>query len=118
MIANPDFRTAKIMYCVFFDGRGPVNQILVTKGRTVTGNFYTNNCLLEVENHMTRRRPKTGAKGLRLLHDNARPHKKTAFNNRVLPDVLKTIDDGFLKINDYVCRLRIYTKIVYFPPHP
>ena len=40
MIANQDFRTAKIMYCIFFDRRGPVAQILVPKGRTVTGNFY------------------------------------------------------------------------------
>ena len=78
MIAKPDFRTAKIMYSIFFDGRGPVAQILVPKGRTVTGNFYTNSCLLEVEHHLTRRRPKTGAKDLRLLHDNARPCTKQA----------------------------------------
>ena len=35
MIANPDFRTAKIMYCIFFDGRGPVAQIHVPKGKHV-----------------------------------------------------------------------------------
>ena len=75
MIAKRDFRSAKIMYCIFFNGRGPVAQILVPKGKTVTGNFYTNNCLLDVENHLTRRIPKTEAKGIRLLHDNARPHK-------------------------------------------
>ena len=75
MIAKPNIRTAKIMYCIFIYGRRPVAQILVPKGRTVTGNFYTNNFLLEVEHHLTWRRPKTGAKGLRLLHDNARPHK-------------------------------------------
>ena len=73
MIAKPDSRTAKIMYCIFFGGR--VAQILVPKGRTVTDNFYTNNCPFEVEHQLTRRRPKTGPKGLRLLHDNARPHK-------------------------------------------
>ena len=64
MIANPDFRTAKIMYCILFDGSGPVAQILAHKGRTVTGNFYINNCILEAEHHLTRRRPNTGAKDL------------------------------------------------------
>ena len=83
MIAKPDFRTAKIMYSIFFDGRGPVAQILVPKGRTVTGNFYTNSCLLEVEHHLTRRRPKTGAKDLRLLHDNARPHKTKQVQEKI-----------------------------------
>ena len=67
MIAKPDFRTAKIMYCIFFDGRGPVAQILVPKGRTVTGDFYTNSCLLEVEHHLTRRRPIDWSKGPKII---------------------------------------------------
>ena len=77
MIANPDFRTAKIMHCIFFDGHGPV-----PKGRTVIGNLYTNNWLLEVD-HLTRRRPKTGAKGLRLLYDKARPHKTKQVQEKI-----------------------------------
>ena len=34
-----------------------------------------NECLSEVEKFYHNRRPKTGTRGLRLLHDNARPHK-------------------------------------------
>ena len=49
MIAKPVFRSAKRMFYIFFDERGPLPQILVPKGRTVTGNFYTDNCLLQVE---------------------------------------------------------------------
>ena len=53
------------------------------KGKTVTGDFYTNSCLLEVEHHLTRRRPKAGAKGIRLLHDNARPHKTMQVQEKI-----------------------------------
>ena len=75
MIAKSDSRTAKIMYCIFFEGSGPVAQILVLKGRKVKGNFNANNFLIEVEHHLTKGRPKTGAEDLRLLHDYARPPK-------------------------------------------
>ena len=51
--------------------------------QTVTGNFYTKNCLFEVEHHLTMRRSKTGAKGLRLLHDNARPHKTKQVQEKI-----------------------------------
>ena len=53
------------------------------KGKTVTCDFYTNSCLLEVEHHLTRRRPKAGAKGIRLLHDNARPHKTMQVQEKI-----------------------------------
>ena len=75
MIPRPDFRSSKVMYCIFFDGYGPVAQIIVPKGQTITGNFYTSQCLREFEQILFKRRPSTGAKGLKLLHDNARPHK-------------------------------------------
>ena len=35
-----DFRAPKVLYCIFFDGLGPVAQILVPKGHTLTGQFY------------------------------------------------------------------------------
>ena len=59
------------MYFIFFDGYGKVAQIIVPKGQTITGNFYTNQCLREVEQP----RPSTRTKWLKLLHNNARPHK-------------------------------------------
>ena len=31
MIPRPDFRSSKVMYCIFFDGYGPVAQIIVPK---------------------------------------------------------------------------------------
>ncbi|KAI6656044.1 General transcription factor II-I repeat domain-containing protein 2-like [Oopsacas minuta] len=63
------------MYCIFFYSNGPVCQICVPKYQTITGSFYTNECLTEVEKFYQNRRPRTGTRGLRILHDNARPHK-------------------------------------------
>ena len=61
------------MYCIFFDGYGKVAQIIVPKGQTITGNFYANQCLREFEQF--KRRPSTRTKGLKLMHNNVRPHK-------------------------------------------
>ena len=72
---SPDFRDQKVLYSIFFDAHGPVAQIIVPKGKTITGDFYVNSCLSEVEKHYWERRPKSGLRGMRLLHDNARPHK-------------------------------------------
>ena len=50
-------------------------QLPVPKGRIVTGAFYTNVVLKQLEAHFKRRRPKTGLKHLFLLRDNAPAHK-------------------------------------------
>ena len=75
MISQNDFRNPKVMYCIFFDSSGPVCQICVPKDTTITGSFYLNDCLFEVEKFYHDRRPRTGTRGLRLLHNSARPHK-------------------------------------------
>ncbi|KAI6657783.1 Transposase [Oopsacas minuta] len=72
------------MYCIFFDAHGPVAQVIIPKGQTVTGSFYTSNCLGAVEESLLKRRKRTGAKGLRLLHDNARPHKTKQVKEKIL----------------------------------
>ena len=63
------------LYASFFDNKGPVMQLPVPQGRTVTGAFYKNVVLIRLKVHFKRRRPKTGLKHLRLLHDNAPAHK-------------------------------------------
>lgn len=75
LIPRPDFRDPKVLYSIFFDAQGPVAQIIVPKGKTINGEFYAYNCLSEVEKYYWERRPKSGPRGLKLLHDNARPHK-------------------------------------------
>ncbi|KAI6648133.1 Transposase [Oopsacas minuta] len=61
-----------------------VAQVIIPKGQTVTGSFYTSNCLGAVGENLSKRRKRTGAKGLRLLHDNARPHKTKQVKEKIL----------------------------------
>ena len=72
---RPNFIDQKVLYSIFFDAHGPVAQIIVPKGRTINRDFYANNCLSEVEKHYWEQKPKSGPRGLKLLHDNAKPHK-------------------------------------------
>ena len=78
-----DFRAPKVLYCIFFDGLGPVAQIPVPKGQTLTGQFYADVVLPEVEKFYLKRRPRTGTRGLKILHDNARPHKSLAVRQKI-----------------------------------
>ena len=76
MIPRHNIRNPKVMHCIFFDSSVPVCQICDPKDTTITGSFYLNECLSEDEKLYHDRRPRTGTRALRLLHDNARPHKK------------------------------------------
>ena len=78
-----DFRAPKVLYCIFFDGLGPVAQIPVPKGQTLTGQFYADVVLPEFEKFYLKRRPRTGARGLKILHDNARPNKSLAVRQKI-----------------------------------
>ena len=69
----------KVLYAILSLIRGPAIQILVPKGRTVTGKFYKNVVLRKLKNYYKSRRPKTGLKCVRLLHDNAPAHKAGIF---------------------------------------
>ena len=74
-LSRPDRWAPKVMYTIFFDAYGPVCQICAPKGQTITGNFYATIVLPEIQKHYFKRRPATRLKGIKLLHDNARPHK-------------------------------------------
>ena len=72
-------------FCIFFTHKGPVFQIPVQKGRTVTGKVYKNVVLRKLKNYYESRRPQKGLKYVRLLHDNAPAHKA-----RIVTDVLES----------------------------
>ena len=75
IIAKRTRTVRKVLYVIFFHSKGPVMKILVPKGRTVTAKFYKNVVLRKFKKYYKTRRPKTGLKHLRLLHDNAPAHK-------------------------------------------
>ena len=55
------------------------------KCRTVTGRLYKNVVLKQLKKYFIQRRPKTGLKYVRLLHDNAPAHKA-----RIVTDFLES----------------------------
>ena len=64
-----------LLYAIFFDSKGPVLQIPVPKGSSVTGKFYRESVLTQLDDFYQKRRPRTGVHGIKLLHDNALAHK-------------------------------------------
>ena len=77
---------------MFFDAYGPVAQIPVPKGERLNGEFYANKCVREVEKVYEMRRPCTRARGIKLLHDNARPHVSKYARNTIEDIGFETIE--------------------------
>jgi hypothetical protein len=63
------------LYAIFFDSKGPVLQIPIPKGSSATGKFYRESVLTQLVDFYQKRRPRTGVRGIKLLHDNAQAHK-------------------------------------------
>ena len=64
----------RMLYAIFFDSKGPVLQIPVKRGSCVTGKFYRESVLTQLVDFYQKRRPCTGVRGIKLLHDNAAAH--------------------------------------------
>ena len=71
-----------MLYAIFFDSKGPVLQIPVPKGSSVTGMFYKESVLTQLVDFYQKRRPRTGVRGIKLLHDNATAHKSATVESR------------------------------------
>ena len=65
----------RVMLVIFFKKQCPANQIAVPKGKSVNARFYKGNVLHKLKKYFLSRRPATGLRGVRLLHDNASSHK-------------------------------------------
>ena len=63
------------MYVLFFTNQGPAIQIAIPKGKSVNARFYKGNVLHKLKKYFLSRRPATGLRGVRLLHDKASSHK-------------------------------------------
>ena len=69
-------KTSNLMlYAIFFDAKGPVLQIPVPKGSSVTGKFYRESVLTQLVDFYQKRRQRTGVHSIKLHHDNAPAHK-------------------------------------------
>ena len=63
------------MYTFFFNSKGIVAQIPCKNNQTINSDFYTKNVLTEVIRYYNTTRPRTGTRGIKILHDNASCHK-------------------------------------------
>ena len=61
----------RMLYVIFFDSKGPVLQIPVPKGSSVSGKFYREIVLTQLVDFYQKHRTRTGVSGIKLLHDNA-----------------------------------------------
>ena len=63
-------KTNRMLYVIFFHSKGPVLQIPVPKGSSVSGKFYRESVLTQLVDFYQKHRTRTGVHGIKLLHDN------------------------------------------------
>ena len=81
-----------MLYAIFFDSKGPVLQIPVPKGSSVTGKFYRESVLPQLVDFYQKRRLRTGVRGIKLLHDNAPAHKSASVQEYLKESGLDVLD--------------------------
>lgn len=64
----------KTLFSIFFKSNGWLWIHAVDRGDTVDGGYYIDNCLEPLVEELREQRPNSGVKGIKLLHDNAKPH--------------------------------------------
>ena len=82
----------RMLYPIFFDSKGPVLQIPVPKGNSVTGKFYRESVLTQLVDFNHKRRPRNGVCGIKLLHDNALAHKSASVQEYLKESGLDVLD--------------------------
>ena len=74
IIAKRSLSTKKVLYAIFFSGEGVAIKVPVKKGKSITGKYYKDVVLKKLKKFYQKRRPATGFKHVRFLHDNAPAH--------------------------------------------
>ena len=81
-----------MLYAIFFDSKGPVLQIPVPKGSSVTGKFYRESVLTQLVDFYQKRRLRTGVHGIKLLHDNSPAHNSATVQEYLKESGLDVLD--------------------------
>ena len=82
----------RMFYAIFFDSKGPVLQIPVPKGSSVTGKFYRKRVLSQLVDFYQKCRLCTGVRGIKLLHDKTPAHKSTMVQEYLKESGLDVLD--------------------------
>ena len=86
-------KTSNRMLCaIFFDSKGPVLQIPVPKGSSVTAKFYRESVLTQLVDFYQKRRPRTDVCSIKLLHDNAPANKSATVQEYLRESGLDVLD--------------------------
>lgn len=91
-IARRSRSIKRVLYALFFDASGMVLQYPVPEHTSVTGKLYAEKILPGVVNHYIATRPRTGVRGLKLLHDNAPAHKSAVVIDYLTSKRLSTLE--------------------------
>ena len=92
VIAHRCKTSNRMLYAIFFDSKGPVLQIPVPKGSSVTGKFYRESLLTQLVDFYQKHRPRTGVRGIKILHDNAPAHKSATVQEYLKESGLDVLD--------------------------
>ena len=91
-VVRRDRYEPKTMYSIFFRSTGLVLVHAVGHEETMTSEYYVENCLKPAFAQVRRERPRSGLRGILLLHDNARPHTAQNTENYLISQGVRTID--------------------------
>lgn len=64
----------RTLFSIFFKSTGPVVIHYVERGETIDHQYYIDYCLKPLINNIRNQRPSCGVQGIKLHHDNGRPH--------------------------------------------
>ena len=101
----------RMLYAIFSDLKGPVLQIPVPKGSSVTGKFYRESVLTQLFDFYQKRRPCTGVRGIKLLHDNAPAHKSATVQEYLKESWLDVLDHPPYSPNLSPCDFWLFPRL-------
>ena len=101
----------RMLYVIFFDWKGPVRQIPVPKGSSVTGKFYRESVLTQFVDFYQKRRPCTGVHSIKLLHDNAPAHKSTMVQEYLKKSGLNVLDHPPYSLDLSPCEFWLFPRL-------
>lgn len=74
-VAKPNIHGKKVLFCIWWNMKGPIHYELLQVGETINAERYSNQ-LIHLADKVKKKRPLVGQRTRKiiLLHDNARPH--------------------------------------------
>ena len=101
----------RMLHAIFFDSKGPHLQIPVPKGSSVNGKFYRESVLTQLVDFYQKRRPCTGVRGIKLLHNNAPAHKSATVQEYLKESELDVLDHPPYSPNLSPCDFWLFPRL-------